>query len=65
MTEVTESLQTHKFKIGEKNIKHRKFGKCNIVGLENWKGILFYKICLIGSKCVFMVTEVTLSKEIK
>ena len=65
MTESTDSLKFHKFDIGEDNITHRKFGKCNITGLENWKGILFYKIRLYGSIVEFMVTESTLSKEIK
>lgn len=64
MTDIRESLQLHKFQVGEENIIHRRFGRCHIVAVENWKGYIFYTIRQIGSKVEFKVTEATLSKEL-
>ena len=48
-TETLFNQDSQQFQVGQENVRHKKFGDCEIVGLEVWKGKLFYYIRIEGS----------------
>jgi len=49
-TETLFNQHNQQFQVGQENVVHKKFGDCEIIGIEPWKGKLFYYIRIEGSK---------------
>lgn len=47
--------QSPQFQVGQENIRHKDYGDCKIVGVEPWKGKIFYYITIEASTIKFLV----------